>query len=656
MYEVDRHCGVKMRYRASLYFEVLLGLMLLSGCGGNRYLLLPFVPTPTPVAVQVGSVSIAPKYAALGAGGSTQFTATVAGGGGAVQWLVNGITGGNATVGMVSASGLYTAPTTFFQSQNVSVTADLASAPRSDYATAVMSLLSAGIVTSTANPQVASYTMNLPVPGTVYVEFGKDVTYGFPTSAQATSAQIGGGVTVLVAGMLGSAQYHMRAQVVLSDGATFTDSDHTFSTGPPPPGATVTTNLMGSGNPQPGIELFDTLLPHETAQAFATDLNGNVIWTYTYTGAVDDLVYPIRLLPNGHFLALISYASSVAVHKGGVGAVLPGTLDEVREFDLAGTTVRSVTAAQLIAAIAANPALSAQLKNTQLGSLHHDVLLLPNGHMVMLFTATQTVDVQPAVTGAQGVVYQGPTPVLGDVVIDVDQNFNPDWAWNAFTYINPNRIPWPAQFPDWTHSNALLYSAADGNLLVSVRHQNWIIKIDFEDGKGTGKILWHLGKDGDFKLVGGTDPTDWFYAQHGPNFFSPNTTGLFTLGLMDNGDDRQFPSGDNCAASGATPSPTFCYSTALVLQVNEAQKTAALVEHYIDPGPTGPLYSFFGGDLSLLANGDREVDFCAATAGSIVQELRGPSGSEQVVWQAFTPGAKEYRTERLPSLYPGIQW
>lgn len=652
---MDRHCAVKMRYQTALYVEVLLGLMLMSGCGGGRYLLLPFVPTSTPVASQAGSVSITPKYAALGAGGSTQFAATVAGGG-TVQWLVNGIAGGNTTVGTVSASGLYTAPATFVQSQNVIVSADLASAPQSDYATAVMSLLSAGIVTNTANPQVASYTMNLPVPGTVYVEFGKDVTYGFPTSAQATPAKIGGGVTVLVAGMLGIAQYHMRAQVVLSDGAIFTDSDHTFNTGQPPSSATVTTSVMGSGNPQPGIELFDTLLPHETAQAFATDLSGNVIWTYTYNGAADDLVYPIRLLPNGHFLALISYASSVAVHQGGVGAVLPGTLDEVREFDLAGTTIRSVTAAQLIAAAAANPTLSAELKNTQLGSLHHDVLLLPNGHMVMLFSATQTVDVQPAVVGAQGVVYQGPTPVLGDVVVDVDQNFNPDWVWNAFTYLNPNRIPWPAQFPDWTHSNALLYSTDDGNLLISVRHQNWIIKIDFEDGKGIGRIMWHLGKDGEFKLVGGTDPTDWFYAQHGPNFFSVNTTDLFTLGLMDNGNDRQFPSGENCASSGASPSPTLCYSMASVLQVNEAQKTATLVEHYIDPGATGPVYSFFGGNFYLMANGDREVDFCAATAGSIVQELRGASGSEQVVWQAVTPGTKQYRTERLPSLYPGIQW
>ena len=69
------------------------------------------------------------------------------------------------------------------------------------------------------------------------------------------------------------------------------------------------------------------------------------------------------------------------------------------------------------------------------------------------------------------------------------------------------------------------------------------MKVDYSNGAGTGDILWKLGYQGDFTLVGGTDPTDWFYAQHGPSFVSTNTTGKFTLTLFDNGDDRVFPSG-----------------------------------------------------------------------------------------------------------------
>jgi hypothetical protein len=50
------------------------------------------------------------------------------------------------------------------------------------------------------------------------------------------------------------------------------------------------------------------------------------------------------------------------------------------------------------------------------------------------------------------------------------------------------------------------------------------------------------------------------------------------------------------------------------------------------------------------------VDFAAPVGGAFVQELRGSSGQEQVVWQATTAGTEVYRTRRLPSMYPGVQW
>ncbi len=65
-------------------------------------------PTPTPVAV-----SITPTSAALLTGATQQFSATVTGSANtAVTWQVNNSTGGSATVGTISNSGLYTAPAT----------------------------------------------------------------------------------------------------------------------------------------------------------------------------------------------------------------------------------------------------------------------------------------------------------------------------------------------------------------------------------------------------------------------------------------------------------------------------------------------------------------------------------------------------------------
>jgi arylsulfate sulfotransferase len=606
-------------------------MVLLLGCGAGEFTVLaPSVLPVPPTASQSGAVQLAPMYAATGAGGAVVFTPTVTGGGSLV-WSVDGVAGGNASVGTVDAEGNYTAPASLLASENVTVTAALAGSPMANYATSVVSLIASGKVSATANPQVASYAIELPAPGSVSVEFGESTAYGFPTSAQATPTANGGQVTVLVAGMLGTTLYHMRAEVTLSDGATFTDSDHTFTTGVPFATAPVAVTAGAGGSPQAGVELFDTAVPSETAPVFATDLQGNVIWTYSFSRPAEDIVQPVRMLPNGHFLVLISYASSLPLQKG--GAFLQGALDEIREVDLAGTTIRSVTADQV------KQALIAQGYSLALGSLHHDVLALPNGHMVLLFTETKSFTDLPG--------YPGTTQVLGDALVDVDQNFKPDWVWDSFAHLDVNRHPY--LFPDWTHSNALLYSADDHDLLLSVRHQNWILKIDFEDGTGTGNILWRLGEGGDFKLEGGVDPTDWFYAQHGPSYFSSNTTGVFQLGVMDNGDDREFPAGVVCGAGGAAP---CLYSTAMLLQVDESNMTATLVNHYVPQG----VYSYFGGNVDMLADGDLEADFCSPTEGSMVQELRGPDGAQQVVWQAVTAGTEQYRTERLPSLYPGVTW
>ena len=64
----------------------------------------------------------------------------------------------------------------------------------------------------------------------------------------------------------------------------------------------------------------------------------------------------------------------------------------------------------------------------------------------------------------------------------------------------------------------MLYSPDDGNILVSMRHQNWVVKVDYEDGKGSGAVIWRLGEGGDFTLKNGVDPTDWQYAQHYAEF------------------------------------------------------------------------------------------------------------------------------------------
>lgn len=628
---------------AGLALFFLSWTALLAGCNakfriGERQPQDPSPQPPTgapPTATQSGSVTISPEYVALAPGQPFQFTATVTGSG-QTQWSIDGLQGGSATTGTVSSSGKYMAPASVAQSENVTITVALAGSAQQNYATAVVAIIAPATLAcpfTLGNPQVAQYSLYLPAPGKMSVEFGTTTSYGLNTWQVSTPSENGGDVQIYVAGMLGSTAYHMRAQVTLNNGTRFDDADHTCVTATPPATSPVNVTTESGATPQSGIEMWNTILPTGDSQAFATDLSGNVIWTYTYSHTSTDYLQGIQLLSNGNLLMVVSYLSSVTTPQS------PSILNEIREIDLDGNTVNALTVGTLNQKLAAGNFRDAEGNLYQLGSFHHAVLSLPNGHTVLLATYTrQFVNLQ----GETGTTY-----VIGDALVDVDEKFNPDWVWNTFDHLDINRRP--MNFPDWTHSNGLLYSSDDHNLLLSIRHQNWIIKINFLDGAGSGDVMWHLGEGGDFMLKGATDPTDWFYAQHGMSYFTPNTTGDFRIGMMDNGNDRKFPSGSVlCKPSQESAQ---CYSTMPLLEIDEGNMTATMVTHYTPPAS---YYSYFGGNAELLDNGNMEVNFCAAAKGAIVQELAPQS--LQVVWQATTPGADQFHVYRLPSLYPGVQW
>jgi len=487
-----------------------------------------------------------------------------------------------------------------------------------------------GTVAATNNPQVAAYTVTSSLPGDVSIDFGPDTTYGFSTSTQPLPST-GGSVSLLVAGMKANTLYHMRATVAYVGGSTGTDVDHTFTTGSLPANLVPSYTVAATPGltPQPGVELVNVVAPPPSI-AFATDVDGNVIWYYPCSDCPSTVdVYPVKLLQNGHFMALIA-----PVYGGGSLNPVPLTaLNVLREFDLAGNTVRQLTMADL------NASLAAAGYNLTLQVFTHDFAVLPNGHILVL---TNTFK---AFTNLPG--YPGTTNVLGDVVVDLDYNLNPVWVWNEFDYLDVNRHPF--MFPDWTHSNALIYSPDDGNFLVSIRHQNWIVKVDYQNGAGTGAVLWKLGEAGDFTLQGAVDPTDWFYAQHDANFASSNTTGVFQLAVMDNGDDREFPSGVTCNSAGAPP---CLYTTIPIMQIDENAKTASFLFHQQQPTN---LYSSFLGSTRVQPNSDIEYNLGGATGGAYTFEVT-PTSTPQVVWQMHFNGANTYRSFRIPSLYPGIQW
>ena len=568
------------------------------GCGGGAS-----SPKVAPVVI---SVSLNSQSAAIGTGQSTQFSATTNDTAG-VTWT--------ASAGTVDASGNYTAP-----SAPQSTTATVTATSKTDTtktASATVNVVAPGTVTPTANLQVALYSVSPAAAGNVSVQFGLDTTYGLTTWTQ-PAPQGGGAVSLFVAGMKANTQYHMRGVVQFGDGSQFTDADQTFASGQQlSPNLTpnvVVTKTAGM-TPQSGVELLDLIGPF--VPVAVADLNGHVLWSYN-PGIASVAPQPIKLLPNGHFM--VNFAE-----VNGADSVL-------QEVDLSGTVIWQMTSTDLNNALAASCASTGIGCNLTVLGTHHDFVQLPSGHLIVIASHQEIIS---------GIT------VTGDMIIDLDQNHKPVWLWDEFDHLDTNRRPY--MYPDWTHTNAVIYSADDGNLIISIRHQNWLVKIDYANGKGAGDILWKLGYQGDFTLQNAdgtpdTNAADWFFAQHGPSFVSSNTTGNFSLTLFDNGDDRgvTVTTGGTCGVSGQPD----CFSTAPIFNLDESALTATFTIH-----PNTPDYSFFGGNAETLKNGN--LEYCETSVGKIYEVTQ--DASPQTVWQ-MALSEDVYRGQRIPSLYPGVQW
>jgi len=345
--------------------------------------------------------------------------------------------------------------------------------------------------------------------------------------------------------------------------------------------------------------------------SFATDLSGNLVWFYSRP-----IAFLTQVEPGGQFLGLISptFVSSQAYDPAN---------EIFREFDLAGTTLRETSAARL------NEQLAPLGK--RIGALHHDARTLPDGTVALLATTEQIL------TNVQG---SGPVDVVGDMIVVLDRDLQVKWVWDAFDHLDTSRLatlgeacPGPGCPPlylaskanDWLHGNALQF-LADGNLLYSSRHQDWVFKIDYRNGAGTGDVMWRLGPGGDFQMTPG-DPSAWFSHQHDPEFAAgdPSTLTLF--------DDSNFR---HAADSQA-------HSRGQALKVDEQGRSVTLILN-VDLGgfsfALGTAQQFnggyyFGGGWFLPASNSMSLETDAS--GNPVYRL--------------TDGEPEFRCYRLNNLY-----
>ncbi len=386
----------------------------------------------------------------------------------------------------------------------------------------------------------------------------------------------------------------------------------------------------------------------------AVDTKGHVVWYYAGSAGFASpgvaAVQIMRLITGGSMLILTGYANDYT----GTGVYGNQSDHQVlQEIDLTGAVIRETNVDRV------NEQLIA-MGTDPIATFNHDARRLPNGDTMVIGTVQR---VFPA--GTQGSTV--PIDILGTSLVELDQNFQVVWSWDSFDHDSPAELDINRTAPlneqcttstlskngcpptlltipanDWLHTNTLQY-LNDGSLLISIRDQDWLAKIDYDNGRGSGRILWKLGNGGDFSIVNPTnDPYPWFSHQHDSEIL--NSSG--TVILFDNGNTRVTANGGN--------------SRGYAMQLNEDTLTATITSLF-DLG----YYALAQGSAQKLSNGDYmfmggQILGTAPHSG-MMPDAQPPSQPQFQFGAEFTPSgtpvysettqSNAYRLWRVPDFY-----
>jgi Arylsulfotransferase (ASST) len=511
-----------------------------------------------------------------------------------------------------------------------------------------MALVTAGVpvLTPTANPLVALLSAPPCAAGVVSMRASilrSGAAVPFDTSWVSCIAKQD--VNILIAGMRPSTGYTITPQT--TNGTTVTNGTAlSHTTGPASVSLAGATVVVPQTSADSGPERF--LLMSLTAPNIpeALDNSGTPVWYYVDpSGATPTVTRPV---PGGNILMYANGANSAG------SAVVNQQV--LREIDLAGNIIHETNATRVSEQVVAlsGVASSCFLGGTDclVGAFHHEATRLANGHTLVL-----TDEEKIFTDGTQGSSPTNPVDIIGDIIVDLDTNWQVSWYWRTFDHLNANRAAilgetcvnnQPGCTPviltagiaqDWLHSNALQYSPADGSILLSMRHQDWIDKIDYGNGTGTSAVLWTLGLGGNFTF-NSSDPYPWFSHQHDPGFVQNGTT---TLAMFDNGNTRVAPPPLGLGQPQGTPEGD---SRGYVLNVDQ-------VNMMVTPMVMADI-GFFSealGTAELLTNGDYHFDAGFADVTPSYSQAIEVFPDAALGFTLEMNNVKSYRTIRMNSLY-----
>ena len=302
----------------------------------------------------------------------------------------------------------------------------------------------------------------------------------------------------------------------------------------------------------------------------ALDSEGEVIWYCRFNSRISDF----KRLYNGNLLYI--------------------TQDyRVIESDLLGNIVKSWYAKYR------PQGLTTESIPVETVTFHHEIDELPSRNFVVLGTESRIIN--NYYTSETDINAPRKTQkVIGDQIIEFQRDGKIVWHWNAFEHLDPFRIGyqtlndyWAIRgFPnavDWTHANGLLYNEKDDSLLISMRKQDAVVKID----RATGNIKWIIGEPSGWpvklhdRLLKLEGKMRWFYHQHAPR---PTPAGLL---LFDNATFQARP-------FNPSVSPADSYSRVVEYAIDEEKMTAREIWSSEKQHDEGAVVSYAMGDVGWL--------------------------------------------------------
>ncbi len=354
---------------------------------------------------------------------------------------------------------------------------------------------------------------------------------------------------------------------------------------------------------EPGYIIFSASfgamnkLPEKPGFLVAIDRLGQIVWCHRETSPI----YDVRRLANGN----LAYATHDA---------------RLIEIDMLGTVQHTwYPTGKFKDGLPGGTAVATD-------EIHHAFWPMESGNFLMLSIEQLEFDDWPG-SDQDPAAPRAPAKVIGDTIIE----FQPDGAvineWKLSEILDPERICYGSFAPfwarkgykdtyDWSHANGLTYDPKDDSILVSVRHQDAVIKFS----RSTGELIWILGDHGNWtapwsdKLLTSKGELAWQYHQHNVSITRDGGVMVF-----DNGTGRALPFDKPRTAPEN-------FSRAVEYLVDENAKSVEQIWEFDAGKDTGYYSTFVGGATLLPQTGNVFVTF-----GGVTYEDDGtPSDNNQL--------------------------